>query len=957
MASRSAATGAQTGLTMEIVVNYMRAGTTGVAGYWLVTADGGVFTFGNARFHGSLPALGIATDIVGMAALADGSGYWLVAGDGGVFAFGAAQFWGSLSGAGATAPIVGMAACADGSGYWLVGEDGGVFAFGGANYHGSLPGSGVDASAVGLAALADGSGYYVLADEGTVYAFGAALYHGAPNGRRALTRTVAMATLPDGSGYWVLGQGGEVSTFGAAPDHGALPADAAIGAATISAAGREGYLLVSGEGRVLPFGVASFHGSMPYSPSGARVVASAIVRSPAVLGSRATRLLEHLQPPSDNGHATGRAALPFGGINFPPCDTPRVSIVIPVHGQSHFTVGCLHSIAAASGVVPFEVIVVDDDSPDDTASLLASVGNVKVVVNEANLGFTKSCNAGIAAASGEYVVLLNNDTEVMPGWLDELTRTADDDAGIGVVGAQLLYQDGTLQEAGGIIWRDGSGMNYGRADRADRAEYNYQREVDYCSGACLLVRRDLLKRLGGLDERYAPAYYEDTDLAFAARSLGYKVVYQPRSRVIHHEGGSHGTDESAGIKRYQSVNRHIFVDKWAKELEAQYPPDPSNVLLARDSRRGPRALIVDHMVPHYDQDSGSVRMFALLAILVDLGFSVTFLPANQAAIQPYTARLQQMGVEVLYGPVEIGPHIQSMGRQLTLCVLSRPSVACQFIGAVRAFAPWTTLIYDTVDLHFLRERRYGEVNRDVGTIEASKATREIELALVRAADLTLTVSPEERRILLDEVPDATVSVVPNIHEVHHASANPEPRRGLLFVGSFCHDPNRDSVLHLVRDIMPLLRLELPGVRLTIVGSNPTPDVLALASADVEVLGWVEDLEPLFEQARVFVAPLRFGAGMKGKIGESLSYGVPTVTSVVGAEGMGLVPEEHVLLGDDPATFAAQVIRLHNDPELWTHISEQGRAHVAEHYRPAAVREQVRALLVSVGALPIPSPPS
>lgn len=928
---------------------------TGVAGYWLVTADGGVFSFGAATSHGSLPALGVNADIVGMAALPDGRGYWLVGRDGGVFCFGTAEYWGSVPERGVTARIAGMAAMADGSGYWLVGEDGSVFAFGDAESLGCLPGAGVAAKAVGITALDDGSGYWIVVEDGTVYTFGTAPYMGSFHGRTAPALIVGMTVLPASAGYWLLGEDGRVFAFGDAIDHVALPPGADVEAVGMIATGPEGYLLVSVEGRILPCGLASFHGSMPAGATTAPVVAAASVTSPDVLGTQASRLLAHLQSLSANSRRAevtpARTALPFGGITLPPVDTPRVSVVIPVHGKSHLTVNCLHSIAVVGGAVPFEVIVVDDASPDDTESLLKRIGNLKTVSIGVNVGFTRACNAGIRAASGEYIVLLNNDTQVMPGWLEALTDTADDDPEIGVVGAKLLYPDGTLQEAGGIIWNDATGLNYGNGDAAHRPEYEYRREVDYCSGACILVRRELLDRLGGLDERYSPAYYEDTDLAFAARSLGYKVVYQPLATIVHYEGGSHGTDLTAGIKRYQTLNRLIFAEKWAKELRGRYPPDMSNALLARDTRRGPRALVIDHLVPLYDQDSGSVRMFALLSMLIDLGFVVTFLSDSETRFQPYTDQLQQLGVEVLNSPVAIGPHIRRFGSSLTLCILSRPSVACKYIGTVRAHAPQATLVYDTVDLHFLRERRYGEVNNDVGAIEASKATREIELALVRAADLTFTVSPAERRVMLEEIPEAAVVVVPNIHADHLLPANEHQRHGLLFVGSFCHDPNRDSVHHLVGDIMPLLRMALPGVVLTIVGSSPTPDVLDLETHDVKVLGWVPDLEPIFARTRVFVAPLRFGAGMKGKIGEALSYGIPTVTSTVGAEGMGLVPEEHVLLADDPVTFVSQVVRLHTDNELWTRVSERGRAHIAGNFSPNRIRDELRTILENAGALP------
>lgn len=933
---------------------------TGVSGYWIVLADGNLGAFGDAPPQ-EAPFLAGGTRIVAVTSRSHGAaGYWLAADDGGVFALGGTPFHGSVPGLGIRADVVGMAAMADGSGYWLAGADGGVFAFGDAPFHGSLPGLGITARVVGLAAMADGSGYWLLGSDGGVFAFGDAPFHGSAPAEGMGIDVVAMAAMADGSGYWLLGSDGGVFAFGGAPFHGSLPG---IGL-TAEMAGIEavpdgsGYLLLARNGTVHPFGAVVFHGAWPLRPSPAPAVGMALlVEEDGILGARAASLLAGLEAriaaelnaSADGGDSS--LVFPVGGIAFPATKSPRVSIVVPVYGKSRLTTSCLSSIAAVGSAVPYEVIVVDDNSPDDTAAMLRRVKNIKVLRNKENLGFTRACNVAISAASGDYVILLNNDTEVTPGWIEGLVATADSDATVAVVGAKLLYADGTLQEAGGIIWNDGSGMNYGRGDDPDKPEYNYLREVDYCSGACLLVRRDVLDLLGGLDERYAPAYYEDTDLAFAARSLGYKVVYQPKSAVVHHEGGSHGTDLSSGIKRYQNVNRLVFVDKWKKELTAQYPPVGTDPLLARDARHGPRVVIVDHMVPRFDHDAGSVRMLALVSILIELGFVVTFVPRNQAKFEPYTEYLQQMGVEVLYGHVLLGSHLRGIGRDLMLCILSRPNVACDFIGTVRAHVPWATIVYDTVDLHYVRERRYGEIFGDEGACKASEATREIELAMVRAADITLTVSTEERDTLLSEVPDATICVVPCIHVGQPAPMDRDQRHGLLFVGSFMHDPNRDAAHHLVQEVMPLIRRHLPGVQLTIAGSNPTPDIEALATHDVEVRGWVPALGPLYDQSRIFVAPLRYGAGMKGKIGESLSHGLPTVTSTVGAEGMDFVHGQHVLIADDAASFADQVVRLYNDRGLWDRLAEQGRTHVQSRYSPETVREQVRTILAGVGVLP------
>ena len=235
---------------------------------------------------------------------------------------------------------------------------------------------------------------------------------------------------------------------------------------------------------------------------------------------------------------------------------------------------------------PFELILVDDASPDHAASLVDSVPGVRLIRLSKNVGYLGACNAGAAAARGRHLLLLNNDTEVRPGFLDALVRLLDDKS-VGVVGSKLVYPDGRLQEAGGIIFRDGTGWNYGRGESPSRFEYAFVREVDYCSGASLLVRGELWQSLGGFDERYSPAYYEDVDLCFSAREAGYRVLYQPASVVIHHEGASHGTDTASGTKRYQEINRHKFVDKWHDELAAQQLPH-SGPVVARDRCRGSR---------------------------------------------------------------------------------------------------------------------------------------------------------------------------------------------------------------------------------------------------------------------------------------------------------------------------------------------------------------------------------
>ncbi|NOT96983.1 MAG: glycosyltransferase family 2 protein, partial [Nitrospira sp.] len=221
---------------------------------------------------------------------------------------------------------------------------------------------------------------------------------------------------------------------------------------------------------------------------------------------------------------------------------PTVSIIIPVFNKPLYTYTCLRSILTSKPNQSYEVIVVDDASRDDTGEMLRAIQGIRVIRHKDNQGFIRSCNAGANIARGRYILFLNNDTIVEMNWLDELVRTFLTFPLAGLVGAKLIYPNGKLQEAGGVIWNDGSGWNYGRYDDPDKPEYSYLREVDYCSGACIMLPRELFWAVGGFDELFAPAYGEDSDLAFKVRQAGRKVLYQPESEVIHFEGVSSGTD-------------------------------------------------------------------------------------------------------------------------------------------------------------------------------------------------------------------------------------------------------------------------------------------------------------------------------------------------------------------------------------------------------------------------------
>ena len=621
--------------------------------------------------------------------------------------------------------------------------------------------------------------------------------------------------------------------------------------------------------------------------------------------------------PAEPGGPTGAP------IAFPDEPQPLVSIVIPVHGPPGRVHKCLQAVAETADVA-YEVILVDDRAGADTKRVLKDTRGALVLVNDQNLGFTKTVNLGTSHARGRYLVLLNDDTEPQALWLSAMVARAESASDVGVVAAKLLYPGGVLQEAGGIVWSDGSAENFGRGQEASAPEFNYVREVDYGSAAALLVRSELWEASGGFDEQFAPGYWEDTDLCFTAREQGWRVLYEPRAEVVHAEGASMGTDINAGGKRYQRINASKFAKKWGGRLADQPRREPASASYrVADRGRGPVVLVVDDKVPTPNRDSGSTRMRALVEALVSLNCRVLFLPDNEVPAQPYTRYLQALGVEVLVGPYSLQAHLEQLGSALQLAILSRPTVAARYLHLVRRFSPSATIVYDTVDLHFLRERRRQE---QAGSSDMSvpEAFRELELANVRAADATFVVSDVEGERLLAECPGAVVEVVPNAHDIWEAVRGPSGRAGLLFVGGFEHAPNVDAALHLCKEIMPLVHRSLNGVKLSLVGPNAPPEVKALASDRVEVTGWVEELRPLLETVSVSVAPLRYGGGMNGKITQSLAAGVPVVTTTIGSEGLDARDGKHIFVADEPTLFAERVVALHTDNDLWRSLSEGGR---------------------------------
>lgn len=638
----------------------------------------------------------------------------------------------------------------------------------------------------------------------------------------------------------------------------------------------------------------------------------------------------------------------FPKLTLPVFDKPEVSIIIPAYNKFELTYHSIASIILSYNKTSFEVIVADDCSTDETVNIGDIIENVVHVKNPENLRFLRSCNNAATHAKGDYIVMLNNDTEVTSYWLDELVSPIKKNNSIGLTGSKLLNLDGTLQEAGGIIWGSGQPWNVGNGANPLAPEFNYTREVDYLTGAAMCITKEVWEKVDGFSLEYVPCYYEDTDIAFKVRDKGFKTVYCPMSQVVHFEGQSHGKDVKKGLKRYQEVNESKFKAKWFKDYKYN-GTEGVDLLIQKDRNVDHRVLVIDYATPDQHADAGSYAAIQEIKLLQKLGMKVTFVPENMAHMGKLTRELQREGIEVLYAPFynSVFDVIEKRIQEFDVVYITRYSVAEKYLESIRARTQ-AKVVFNNADLHFLRELRAAGTTGEY-SVEQALETRSKELAVMNDVDAILSYNETEHAVILSHNLRAdNIFRCPWVLTDKEEGKTFSEREGVAFLGGFNHHPNVEAVKYFATDVMPSLIKKQPDLKFYIYGSNPSEEIEALASDNIIVVGFVKNLDDVFHNHKVIVAPLLSGAGIKGKVLEAMSYGAPQVLTSVAAEATGLSNKISAWINDDSKQLAEGVLELCNNEDLWNKFSENSQILVDEMYSEAKGIEMMRKVFEFVG---------
>ncbi len=662
------------------------------------------------------------------------------------------------------------------------------------------------------------------------------------------------------------------------------------------------------------------------------------------------------------------------GLDFTVSGAAELSVIVVLHNQFALTMMAMASLRANfAGAI--ELILVDSGSHDETRHIERTITGAKLIRFPYNAGFVESCNTALAHVSAPAVLYLNNDLLLGPDAcrlaLDRLFSAPD----IGAVGGKLIRTNGQLQEAGSIIWRDGTTFGYLRDGDPNAPEANFVREVDYCSGAFLMLRSEEVRSHGGFDDDYRPAYYEEADLCVRLRKSGWRILYDPAVLIQHFEYGS--ADATASTRLMQR-NHRIFVSKHLDYLRYQHPPARRHAVHARSPHRaqatlghpgpshaGPgagdaelRILFIEDRIPLRGLGAGYVRSNDIIHAMSELGHLVSVFPIYKATASPieiyrdmpHTAEvLYERGMEVLadfiaersgyYDIVWVG---RTHNLERLLPILEDGSAALPSHGFV-------------LDTEAVAAPRQAAQNRVLGRPQTASLDQALraELACAYFCQKIIAVNACDAE-LVRRAGHHNVSVLGHVKQPCPTPSGWGQRRDLLFLGAI-HDPgspNHDSLEWFIQSVLPRLEGRLPPeVRFTVAGFvRRGVDLSELGRHPrVDLIGSVDDLTALYDSHRVFVAPTRFAGGIPFKVHEAASYGVPVVATDLLCRQVGWKPGVEIVCGgsDDPQCFADGVVALYDQPETWNTVRRGALNRLHDENNPAGYVDSLRHILHDV----------
>jgi GT2 family glycosyltransferase len=642
-------------------------------------------------------------------------------------------------------------------------------------------------------------------------------------------------------------------------------------------------------------------------------------------------------------------------LSLPRSNQPVLSIILVLHNRAELTFGCLTSIidSLSDSETATEVLIFDSGSTDRTSDLLDRLDGARIIRSSQNLHFLRSVNRTARDAFGKYILLLNNDAQLIPGSVEAALSTLAADERIGAVGGRLILPDGTLQEAGSIVWNDGTCAGYGRGRNPSDPEFMFRREVDYCSAAFLLTPRNLFERLGGFDERYAPAYYEDSDYCLRLWQAGFSVVFEPNAAVLHYEfGSSSGPDEAISLQRR---NWKLFVERHTEWLSGRLPPSEENAVCARTVGHAKRVLMMEDRIPKIILGAGYPRSRDLVETLSNSGALVTLYPMFHHVESWREVRQwidSRVEVFINGSASQLRAFLQSRVGYYDAFLVCRPHTMRSFLDAVGSDGDLLgdgKVIYDAEAVFAKRDLLRRQLHGEAVPLEEARRLIAEEVALSRMAHCVISVSAAEQRLFRDHGVEA-VYLLGHKLQPQPTRSTFEERSEITFLGAI-HDensPNADGVRWFATEVLPLLRKELgQSLRLRVVGLNQAASIAALDGVSLDLTGPIEDLRPWFEMARIVVAPIRFAAGVPHKVHQAAALGVPVVATDLIVDQTGWKADHEILAASSPDQFAEACMRLFTDRALWMRVRQNALERCSVDCSPSAFAETVHRVLATI----------